>query len=106
MIESRALPADTDLLALHRLAPARFPILLESVASGTAQGRWDLLLACDGSGLRSGASGTTTRLDGEPLAGDFLSALDEEWRRASIAREEPRWPFRGGWALMLNYELA
>jgi len=48
MIESRSLPADTDLLGLHRLAPSRYPLLLESVASSTAQGRWDLLLATDG----------------------------------------------------------
>ena len=106
MIESRALPPDTDLLALHRLAPARYPLLLESVASGTAQGRWDLLLATDGSGLRLDSESRTWTLDGDPLPGDFLSALDEQWQSQRIAREEPRWPFRGGWALLLNYELA
>ena len=106
MIESRALPPDTDLLALHRLAPSRYPMLLESVASGTAQGRWDLLLATDGSGLRLDSEGRTSTLDGEQLPGDFLSALDAQWQSQKIAREEPRWPFRGGWALLLNYELA
>ncbi|SDQ21780.1 aminodeoxychorismate synthase component I [Pseudoxanthomonas sp. CF125] len=106
MIESRALPPDTDLLALHRLAPARYPMLLESVASGTAQGRWDLLLVADGSGLRLDAQGRTSKLDGRPIEGDFLAALDGDWHANRIPREEPRWPFRGGWALLLNYELA
>ncbi|NDK37710.1 aminodeoxychorismate synthase component I [Pseudoxanthomonas gei] len=106
MIESRSLPADTDLLGLHRLAPSRYPLLLESVASSTAQGRWDLLLATDGSGLRLGIDGLTSTLDGQPLKADFLDALDAEWQSLRIPREEPRWPFRGGWALLLNYELA
>ena len=106
MIESRALPPDTDLLALHRLAPTRYPMLLESVASGTAQGRWDLLLVADGDGLRLDAQGQTTTLDGLAMEGDFLAALDSNWLASRIPREEPRWPFRGGWALLLNYELA
>jgi 4-amino-4-deoxychorismate synthase (2-amino-4-deoxychorismate-forming) component I len=106
VIESRALPPDTDLLALHRLAPARYPMLLESVASGTAQGRWDLLLAANGSGLRLDQQGRTSRLDGYVLDGDFLAALDDDWRADRVPREEPRWPFRGGWALLLGYELA
>ncbi len=106
MIESRALPPDTDLLALHRQAPSRYPMLLESVASGTAQGRWDLLLATDGTGLRLDAQGRTWTLDGSPVAGDFLAAVDAQWQAQRIAREEPRWPFRGGWALLLDYELA
>lgn len=111
MTESRPLPPGTDLLALHRLAPARYPVLLESVASGTAQGRWDMLLAADGDGLCLHDDGITRRLDGSPLAGDFLAALDDAWRIERVGRDadEPdidRWPFRGGWALLLRYELA
>jgi anthranilate synthase component 1 len=106
MIQSRALPPDTDLLALHRQAPSRYPLLLESVASGTAQGRWDLLLATDGSGLQLDSEGNTHTLDGQPRAGDFLAVLDAEWQAHRVTREEPRWPFRGGWALLLCYELA
>jgi anthranilate synthase component I len=106
MIESRALPPNTDLLALHRLAPARYPMLLESVASGTAQGRWDLLLVANGSGLLLDPQGRTSAFDGQPVEGDFLAALDRDWQANRISREEPRWPFRGGWALLLNYELA
>mgnify|MGYP001396291615 FL=1 len=106
MIQSRALPPDTDLLALHRQSPSRYPLLLESVASGTAQGRWDLLLAADGTGLQLDTQGRTRTLAGDPVEGGFLPALDAEWQAQRVAREEPRWPFRGGWALLLNYELA
>ena len=106
MIQSRSLPPDTDLLALHRQAPSRYPLLLESVASGTAQGRWDMLLATDGTGLQLDTQGQTRTLGGDRVEGDFLSALDAEWQARRVAREEPRWPFRGGWALLLDYELA
>ena len=106
LIRSRPLPADTDLLALHRHAPARYPLLLESVASGTAQGRWDLLLAASGEGLQLRSDGTTCTLSGTPVEGAFLGALDAQWLEHRVARDEPRWPFRGGWALLLNYELA
>ncbi|WP_411834584.1 aminodeoxychorismate synthase component I [Pseudoxanthomonas mexicana] len=106
MIETRALPSDIDLLALHRRDPRRYPLLLESAASGTAQGRWDLLLVADGQGLRLDADGITRTLRGEAEQGGFLEALDRHWRAHAIAREEPRWPFRGGWALLLDYELA
>ena len=106
MIETRILPPDTDLLALHRLDPQRYPVLLESVASGTAQGRWDLLLCSDGSGLRLDVDGITRDLSGNVEAGDFLAVLDRHWQAQRLPREEPRWPFRGGWALLLAYELA
>ncbi|WP_447939166.1 aminodeoxychorismate synthase component I [Pseudoxanthomonas mexicana] len=106
MIETRALPATTDLLALHRLDPQRYPVLLESVASGTAQGRWDFLLVADGNGLQLAADGITRTLQGEVEAGDFLTVLDRHWQAQRTPREEPRWPFRGGWALLLAYELA
>jgi anthranilate synthase component 1 len=101
----RTLPADTDLLALHRLAPARWPLLLESVAGGNA--RWDLLFASDGSGLELGADGVTREIDGAALAGDFLDLLDAAYRRAGpVARSADGLPFHGGWALFLAYELA
>jgi len=106
VIESRALPPGIDLLALHRRSPSRYPLLLESAASGTAQGRWDLLLAASGTGLRLGQDGVTRTLQGAQLQGAFLHALDDQWRALRVARGEPRWPFRGGWALLLNYELA
>jgi anthranilate synthase component 1 len=102
----RTLPADTDLLSLHRLSPARFPLLLESVAGGKA--RWDLQFATDGSGLRLDADGITRDLQGNALEGKFLDLLDAAWRRERVmpgpSADGP--PFRGGWALYLGYELA
>ena len=106
MLATRPVAADVDLLALHRLAPGRYPVLLESSAHGTAQGRWDLLLVASGEALRLDPDGLTRDQDGRVVAGDFLSALDAAWSTARCTREEPRWPFRGGWALLLGYELA
>ena len=106
MLVTRHLSPDIDLLALHRLAPHRYPLLLESSASGTAQGRWDLLLATNGESIASGGDGLTRRADGSVVDGDFLSALDHAWHAQRTLRDEPRWPFRGGWALFLGYELA
>ena len=94
MLVTRALAAGFDLLDLHRSQPVHYPLLLESAAAGTAQGRWDLLLATNGEAVRARAGET------------FLAALDREWRALRVPREEPRWPFRGGWALFLSYELA
>jgi anthranilate synthase component I len=106
MLVTCALPRDTALIGLHRHAPERYPLLLESVAHGTAQGRWDLLIAADGGSLTLHADGITRDADGTRAAGDFLSVLDADWRALRQPREEPRWPFRGGWALFLAYELA
>jgi anthranilate synthase component 1 len=97
-----------DLLALQRLAPHRYPCLLESAARGGAQARFDLLLAFPQSGLRLDPDGVTRALDGTVRAGGFLDALDVEWRaqRASAPGPRSTLPFEGGWALFLGYELA
>ena len=105
MLTSRPLASDIDLLSLHRLAPQRYPVLLESTAHGTAQGRWDLLLVASGESLRLDADGVTHDETGRHRGEGFLQALDEAWRALRCPREEPRWPFRGGWALLLAYEL-
>ncbi len=106
MLLTRTLPSPPDLLDLHRHAPARYPLLLESSAAGTAQGRWDLLLMANGESLRLDPDGVTRDQQGDTVAGDFLQALDAVWQTLHTARDEPRWPFRGGWALLLGYELA
>jgi anthranilate synthase component 1 len=106
MLLTRSLTQPIDLLALQRLAPLRYPLLLESSAHGTAQGRWDLLLAANGECLRLDRDGATRDQDGRERGRDFLAALDAEWTSQRIGRDEPRWPFRGGWALLLGYELA
>ncbi len=95
-----------DLLALHRRHPARYPFLLESVAHGTAQARWDILFAFPGASLELDPNGL--RFDGEssPQA-DFLDALDEWWSREHTEAPDPSpLPFVGGWFLLLGYELA
>ena len=106
MLLTRSLPSSVDLLDLHRQSPLRYPLLLESSASGTAQGRWDLLLAGGEQWLRLDADGITRDHEGHELAGDFLAALDATWSSQRQLRDEPRWPFRGGWALLFGYELA
>src|SRR5690606_12175416 len=106
MLHRHPLPAHTDLLALHRRAPARYPLLLESVAHGTAQGRWDLLLAADGHGLRLDADGLTRHPAGQVQAGAFLDVLDAHWQHERVPARQRPWPFDGGWALLLDYELA
>jgi anthranilate synthase component 1 len=106
MLLTRALAPSLDLLDLHRQAPARYRLLLESTAHGTAQGRWDMLLVADGDSLRLDPDGCTRDRSGAVVPGAFLDALDRAWLGGRVARDEPRWPFRGGWALLLGYELA
>lgn len=106
MLLIHPLPATTDLLALQRVDPARYPLLMESTASGTAQGRWDLLLMGNGQALALHADGVVCDADGHAHAGRFLDVLDAHWAALRLPREETQLPFRGGWALMLDYELA
>ncbi|MBV6688927.1 aminodeoxychorismate synthase component I [Xanthomonas euvesicatoria pv. physalidis] len=107
MTLTRSLHADIDLLALHRLSPQRYPALLESSASGTEHGRWDVLLLAEGPCLRLDPDGCTRDGAGQVLEGGFLAALDAAWQaeRVPHAPASP-WPFRGGWAVLLDYELA
>ncbi len=105
MLITRPLAPDTDLLALHRRDPARYPVLLESVAHGTGQARWDMLLMSNGERLTLAGDGDVRDAHGTLRAGGFLQALDAWWQALRLPREEPRWPFRGGWALLLAYEL-
>ncbi|HEY5805324.1 MAG TPA: aminodeoxychorismate synthase component I [Lysobacter sp.] len=106
MLLTRSLPAAFDLLSLQRQAPVRYPLLLESSAHGTAQGRWDLLLVASGDSLRLDADGLTRGAEGDVVDSDFFTALDAQWQSLRVARDEPRWPFRGGWALLFGYEAA
>lgn len=90
------LPHHPDLLAIHTLAPERYPFLLESVAHTSAQGRYDILFAFPQTMVAAGE-------------GDFLADFARAWRReaggeSASAADTP--PFRGGWFLYLGYELA
>ena len=85
-----------NLLDLHRLNPQRYPFLLQSVAHGSAQARYDILFAFPQQRVSVQA--------GESV--DFLAALDQAWRAARGAPAEHVLPFHGGWFLYLSYELA
>jgi anthranilate synthase component 1 len=103
----RTLDTYPDLLPLWAAAPGRYPHLLESVAHGTDQARFDILFAFPGERLTLDRAGL---LRGRPAAGhgDFLGAFDGWWRRLQTARptDTADVPFRGGWFVYLGYELA
>ena len=100
------LPTGLDLLALHRRDRARYPVLLASTAAGGANGRWDMLLVSNGQRLQLDVDGVVRDHDGNPHAGHFLEVLDAQWRGLQQPRTDVPYPFRGGWALLLDYELA
>jgi anthranilate synthase component 1 len=95
--------AAARLLALHAHDAARFPVLLDSAASGGELGRFSILGALPGEQLILHADG---RLDGPGRGERFGERLDDWWRsERGDAPPEP-WPFAGGWFLYLGYELA
>lgn len=107
----RELPVDVDFAALHKIAPRRYPCLLQSVAHGTVRSRFDLLLAFPRDGLRLDPDGRVRDLADVERGGNFLAELDRAWRaEASAGRDDPfpehDSPFHGGWALYLGYEMA
>jgi anthranilate synthase component 1 len=95
------------LLAMHAANPRRYPVLLESAASGGALGRFDILLACPREQLTLHSDGKLTSNAQLPLDKSFLGALDDWFARERSASAEPSpFPFSGGWFLYLGYELA
>ena len=80
-------------------------MLLESAAAG-AGARWDMLLLTEGEGFVLDEHGQLADLDGVALAGGFLQRLDAECADSDVRGRAVHWPFRGGWALYLGYELA
>ena len=104
----RQLTATPDLIALHAREPRRYPHLLGSTARGTARARYDILFAFPGDTLTLDADGQLHR-NGQPAgAGDFLDALDRQWRDRALAEQTVTVdapPFSGGWFVYLGYEL-
>lgn len=103
----RELPVVADplarMLALHAGDPTRYPVLLDSAASGGTLGHYSLLLAAPGAQLllhrdkRITGPGTGTR---------FCTRLNDWWRSEQGDAPTDPWPFGGGWFLYLGYELA
>jgi anthranilate synthase component I len=93
----RRLPNEIDLLALHAADPSRYPFFLESAASGTKQGRFDVLFAFPGESVVARGSDRS-----------FLERFDAAWRVARGGKSTcpADIPFAGGWFVYLGYELA
>lgn len=115
IISTSELPADFGFLDLHIRAPDRYPFLLESVAGGTAQGRFDILFAFPGETL---CLDDDWELSGKHASEGlgFLAALDAWWTSeqaesrpeagaSAAATATSCLPFRGGWFVYLGYEL-
>jgi anthranilate synthase component 1 len=102
---STLLRAGADLHALHRLAPERYPFLLQSTAAETSLGGFDVLLISQGDALVLESPGHLSGHGADGQSG-FLDALDNWWRNERIEQSSNEWPFSGGWFLYLGYELA
>jgi anthranilate synthase component I len=102
----RVLAGRRDLLASAAAYPERYPCLLESVVHGTAQSRYDILFAFPRGRLTLHADGSLSDEAGTRRGERFLDALDAAWQRERLPPADDELPFRGGWILMLAYELA
>ena len=95
--------APARMLALHAGEPTRYPVLLDSAATGGALGRFSILLAAPGERLVLDREG---RLEGPGTGTRFCARLNDWWRTQRGAAPPAPWPFAGGWFLYLGYELA
>jgi anthranilate synthase component 1 len=96
-----------DLLALHRISPDRYPVLLESTGGSPALGRFDILMAFPAETLTLDARWQLTGPGAGGESADFLRALDAWWAAEACRTHAPAGlPFHGGWFLFLGYELA
>lgn len=95
MTEVRQLDAYVDPHALHAEAPDRYPFLLQSTASTSTRGRFDVLFLAPDESIVADES--------HP---DFLTRLDGWWQKEKIPATGSEFPFTGGWFLYLGYELA
>ena len=86
---------------MHRLAPERYPFLLQSTAAAAPLGRYDILFAFPGAALASNRPG-----DVVPASGRFLEELDDWWASEYRPPVPSDLPFTGGWFVYLGYELA
>jgi len=96
-----------DLALLHQNDPERYPFLLESVAHGSTEARYDILFAFPQDSLILNNKNKLTATYGETNGDDFLTNLDSWWRDCNETEEKiSELPFQGGWFVYLGYELA
>ncbi len=102
----RRLPVRSDLLAVHRAHPERYPFLLESVERGGERARFDLLFAFPDGQLTLRPGGELSSDSVDLTDGDFLTHLDK-WmaQTGRPVASPPPLPFFGGWFVYLGYEL-
>lgn len=107
-VQCRQSTTVVDLLALHEAHPQRYPYLLQSVAAGPVQARFDILFAHPGETLALHYDGTLRDSHNEIKSdNDFLQQLDHWWQDVAVDDIPAHdLPFSGGWFLYLGYELA
>jgi anthranilate synthase component I len=98
--------APNSLLALHAAHPSRYPVLLDSAATGVELGRFDILFAHPEASMTLERDGTLIDHTGAASPTSFLEALDRWWRELYQPTSASRLPFLGGWFVYLGYELA
>lgn len=104
-----------DLALLYAANPQRYPFLLESVAHGSTEARYDILFAFPQASLKLNNNGKLSAAGLELTGNDFLDNLDRCWKNnnfqknsAESTQQKPdlELPFQGGWFVYLGYELA
>ena len=96
-----------DLALLHNKYPERYPFLLESVAHGSVEARYDILFAFPQASLVLGRNNKLTSTDLKIEGSDFLDNLDRCWQKNKQPSQQINdLPFLGGWFIYLGYELA
>jgi anthranilate synthase component 1 len=103
---TRTLAGRRDLLAPAALYPDRYPALLASAVTGTAQSRFDILFVGGDASLTLDARGVLRNEKGAAVDGTFLDAFDLAWSAHRRARVDDGLPFHGGWVVYLGYEVA
>ena len=90
---------------MHRLAPDRYSFLLQSTATSSSLGGYDVLFLTTGDALVLEQPGQLSG-HGAKNQSEFLLALDAWWQQERVESADDDWPFTGGWFLYLGYELA
>ncbi len=90
---------------MHRLAPDRYSFLLQSTATNSTLGGYDVLFLTTGDALVLEQPGQLSGY-GARNQSEFLVALDAWWQQERVDSAGDDWPFTGGWFLYLGYELA